>query len=97
MIVWKVAKISWLVSPNSARLSQQTITWSLSTIETLENGVKYVQSQQERNQDDVNVKIMVSLLLTLNIFHTFFLRFYCKIRTGNCLLGLHYKIFSIKQ
>ena len=30
---------------------------------------------------------LVSLLLTLNIFHTFLLCFYC--RTGNCLLGVH--------
>ena len=38
----------------------------MSTIETLEKGVKCVQSHQQRQQ---NV-ILVSLLLTLNIFHT---------------------------
>ena len=38
-------------------------TCSKLTIETLEQGVKYVQSQQNF--------VQVSLLLTLNIFHTF--------------------------
>ena len=35
---------------------------SKSTIETLENGVKYVQSQQYKHQNDVS----------LNMFYTFF-------------------------
>ena len=43
-------------------------TFLMSTIETLEKEVKYVQSQQQRQS---NV-ILVSLLFTLNIFHIFF-------------------------
>ena len=41
-------------------LSQPAITCSKLTIETLEQGVKYT-----------NGVVLVSLLLTLNIFHTF--------------------------
>ena len=55
-------------------LTQQTVTCPKSTIETLEKGMKYVQSQQQRQQIDVNDIIAVSLmsfLLTLNIFYTF--------------------------
>ena len=55
-------------------LTQQTATCPKSTIETLEKGMKYVQSQQQRQQIDVNDIIAVSLmsfLLTLNIFYTF--------------------------
>ena len=33
-----------------------------------EQGVKYVQSQQKRQQNDVNDVVLVSLLLTLNMF-----------------------------
>ena len=39
------------------------------TIETLEQGMKYVQSWQSRHKDDVIGVVLVSLLLTLNIFH----------------------------
>ena len=42
------------------------------TIETLEQGVKYIKSSQYRHQNDGNGVILVSLLLTLNIFHTLF-------------------------
>ena len=42
---------------------QPAITCSKLTIETLEQGV--------------NGFVLISLLLTLNIFHTLFLRFYC--------------------
>ena len=38
----------------------------------LEKGMKYVQSLQERHQNDVSDVGLVSLLLTLNIFYTFF-------------------------
>ena len=34
--------------------------------------MKYVQSQQEKHQNDVNDVFLVFLLLTSNIFHTFF-------------------------
>ena len=49
--------------------SQITFTCSKSTIETLEKGEKYVQNWQYRQQNDA---ILVSIFLTLNIFHTFF-------------------------
>ena len=51
--------------------TQPAITYSELTIETLERGVKYVQSYQLRNQNDAGV-VLVSLLLTLNIFHILF-------------------------
>ena len=47
--------------------TQQTNICSKSTIETLEKGVKYVQSYQKDVCD-----ILVPLLLTLNIVHSFF-------------------------
>ena len=54
--------------------AQLTFTCPKSTIETLEKGVKYDQSSQG-HQNDSNDVILVSLLLTLNIFHTFFCYF----------------------
>ena len=42
------------------------------TIETLEQGVKYVQSVQWRHQNDAIGFVLVSLLLTLNIFLNLF-------------------------
>ena len=50
----------------------------------LEKSVKYVQSQQWRQQNNV---VLVSLLLTLNIFYTFFQCLYCGLWAGKCLLG----------
>ena len=47
------------------QISQLTFTCSKSTTETLEKGVKYVQSF------DVIVAVLMFLLSTLNIFHTF--------------------------
>ena len=47
---------------------QWALTCSKLTIETVEQGVKYVQSQGVKH---VGV-VLVSLLLTLNIFHTCF-------------------------
>ena len=44
---------------------QLTFTCSNSTIETLEKGVKYVQSLQLNNQNDVIEVVLVFLLLTL--------------------------------
>ena len=46
---------------------QLILTYLTSTIETVEKGVKYI--QKKRLQHDV---VLVFLLLTLNIFHTFF-------------------------
>ena len=39
---------------------------------TIEKGVKYVQSQQKRHQNNVSNIFLMSLLLTLNIFYTFY-------------------------
>ena len=58
-------------------ISQQTFNGSKSTIETLERGVKYVQSQQLKHQNAVIDVVLVFLLLTLNIFHTFLNCVYC--------------------
>ena len=44
------------------------ITCSKSTIEILEQGLKYVQSYQERQQNDITAVILKPYLLTLNIF-----------------------------
>ena len=53
---------------------QQIFTCPMSTMETLEKGVKYVQ----RHQNEVVDVALVLLLLTLNIFHTF-----CSVFIGN--------------
>ena len=53
--------------------TQSAITCSQLTIETLEQVLTYVQSSQKKtHQNDVNDIGLVSLLLTLNIFHTLF-------------------------
>ena len=54
--------------------SQSIFTCSKFIIETLEQGVKYV---QVNNKDSAIGVVLVSLLLTLNIFHTLFQCFYC--------------------
>ena len=46
-------------------------TCSKSAIETLEKGVKYVQSKQLKHQNEV-IDFVNILLLTLNIFPTIF-------------------------
>ena len=51
-------------------LTQPTITCSKLTIGTVEQGVKYVRR-------DVNGAVLVSLLLSFNMFHTLFYCFYC--------------------
>ena len=51
--------------------TQLVFTCSKSTLETLEKGVRYVQCYQKKHQKDV-IDVLVFLLLTLNIFHTFF-------------------------
>ena len=52
--------------------SQLAYTYLKLTTATLYQGVKYVPSQQQRHQNDGNGFVLVSLLLTLNIFHTLF-------------------------
>ena len=49
--------------------SQPAFISSKFTIESLAQGVKYVRRQQQKHQND---GIVVSLLLTSNIFHTLF-------------------------
>ena len=53
------------------KLTQVIFTCSNSTIETLEKGVKYVQSQKKHQNDAIDV-VLVFLILPLNIFHTIF-------------------------
>ena len=50
-------------------VTQPVFTCSKLTIETLEQVVKYFQSQHQRHQNDANGVVLVFLLLTLNIFH----------------------------
>ena len=53
-----------------------TITCSESIIKSLEQGVNYVQSKQQKHRDDVTVIVLMSLYLTLNMFHALHLCFY---------------------
>ena len=59
--------------------TQPAITYLKLTKETLEKGVKYVQSYLKKHQNDAKDVVLASLLLTLNIFHTLFLCFYCQL------------------
>ena len=59
------------------QLSQEKISYSKSTIKTLEKNIKCLYVSQKRYQNNVTVVVLVSLLLTLNILHTFFWCFYC--------------------
>ena len=58
--------------PHKHELTQPVITCSTLTIKTLQQGVKYVQSSQQKHQNEAIGGVLVSLLLTLNIFSTFF-------------------------
>ena len=51
---------------------QKTYTYSRSTIETLEKHQEYVQNEQQRHQNDTTEVVLVHLLSTFNIIHTFF-------------------------
>ena len=52
---------------------QSVVTCSKLTIKTLQQGVEYRQvNNKDINQIDVIDVVLVSLLLTLNIFHTLF-------------------------
>ena len=62
-------------------------TCSRSTMDTLEHCVKSIQSQQYKHQSDVAEVLLVSLLLTLNKFHTLFWCFLCWLWTSNCRLS----------
>ena len=55
---------------NTSLTAQPATTCSKLTTETLEQDVKYVQSEQQRHQNDANGVVLVSLLLTLNKFRT---------------------------
>ena len=52
-------------------VTQLTFTCSKSTIQTLEKSIKYVQSKQWENHNDVTDFILVLLLLALKIFYAF--------------------------
>ena len=53
-------------------ISQPVITCSKLTIKTLEKGVEYVQSQQQKHQNNTNGIVLVFSLLTLKAFQTLF-------------------------
>ena len=53
-------------------VTELTFTCSNSTKETLEKGVKYVQISLQKHQNDVIDAFPLFLLLTLNIFLSFF-------------------------
>ena len=76
--------------------SQPAFTCSKLTIEPLEHGVKYfsVNNKDIRTMPGV---VLVLLLLTLNIFHTLFQCFYCKLWTRMQLLLLLDKIYSTQK
>ena len=67
----------WSTIRNNLYTNQPAFTCSKLTIKPLEQGVKYVQTTGA---------VLVSLLLTLNIFHTLFYCFYCSLWTCNCRL-----------
>ena len=75
LLLFHSTKASWSKSAKYEKLSkysQPAFTCSNLTIETLEQGVQYAQSQQWRHQIDANGVILVSSLLTLNIYHPFY-------------------------
>ena len=55
-------------------VDQQTNTCSKSTIQTLEKGMKYAQTNN-KDTNNFNGVVLVPLLLTFNIFHFLFLMF----------------------
>ena len=56
--------------------AQLTITCSKSIIKALEQGINYAQSKQQKHRDDVTAVVLMSLHLTLNMFHAPYLCFY---------------------
>ena len=57
--------------------AELTITCSKAIIKTLEQGVNYVQSKQQKPRSDVTVIVLMPLYLTLNMFHALHLCFFC--------------------
>ena len=92
---YKVVNMNMKKCADIKKRFQQTFTCSISTIGTLEKGVKYVQNKQWRHRNNVNEVVMVSLLLILNRFHTFFCFFFFWLRACICLLG--YDLLSLKR
>ena len=64
MFFWKEKQKFCIIPPG--------ITGSTATIEVLEQGMKYVQSQEERPQKNIIEIVLQPQLLTLNMFYTFF-------------------------
>ena len=64
---------SFILSQTVNHAYQQTFICSKSTIQTLGKGTKYVKNKNKdaRATSTANV-VLMSLMLTLNIFHTFF-------------------------
>ena len=60
--------IRGLASEENNRFSQPAFTCSKLILKTLDQGVKYKLTVK----NDANAVVLVSLLLTLNIFHTLF-------------------------
>ena len=69
-ILYSMSQLITKISSTFQRLKNLEIfhVWSKLTIESLEQGLKYV----EINNNDTNGAVLVSLLLTLNIFYTLF-------------------------
>ena len=77
------------------RVSQRAFTCSKLTVETREQGVKSAQSQQKRYQNGIIDFVLISLLLTLNIFYTFSSVSFVDLEQVNPQLELHI-IFSFE-
>ena len=69
-------------------LFQPAFTCSKLTVKTLEQGVKHVHA---------NGVVLVSLLLTLNIFHAMFKSFYYQLWSCNCRLGYDFRDNHMKK
>ena len=67
---------------------QAGITCSNSRAEAPQKIVNSFQSQQERHENDINNVVLLSLWLTLNIFHLLFWCFPCWLRTSKCPLSI---------
>ena len=61
-----------IIIADKNKTTQLTFTCSKSTVETLEKGVKYVQINTKNTRTTSFDIVLVFLLLTLNIFHSFF-------------------------
>ena len=83
MFFWKEKQKFCIIPPG--------ITGSTATIEVLEQGMKYVQSQEERPQNNIIDIVLQPQLLTLNMFYTFFYCFDCW--HGACNVGKNCKNF----